>query len=117
MVEDVWVQMTEKHQESRPKVSFISDKDRITELEAQLATATESNALNARHLAQALAKLIRKNDELSEARKVAEMMEETLEGIAKANYREWDELAEPEEFVKWAQSRARNAINAPREVA
>lgn len=37
----------------------------------------------------------------------------TLQGIADANWRDWDvELASPEQFVQWAQSRARHALQA-----
>ena len=34
---------------------------------------------------------------------------ETLHGIRDADWRKWDELASPEEFVRWAKSRANHA--------
>lgn len=34
----------------------------------------------------------------------------TLRGIADADWRKWEELASPEEFVRWAKSRASHAI-------
>lgn len=37
-------------------------------------------------------------------------MRETLEGIANADWRKWEELASPEEFVRWAKSRATHAL-------
>lgn len=37
-------------------------------------------------------------------------MLETLEAIRNAEWRDWEELASPEEFVRWAKSRANHAI-------
>ena len=37
-------------------------------------------------------------------------MRETLQGIADADWRKWEELATPEEFVRWAKSRAMHAL-------
>jgi hypothetical protein len=34
---------------------------------------------------------------------------ETLHGIRDADWRKWDELASPEEFVRWAKARANHA--------
>jgi len=40
---------------------------------------------------------------------------ETLAGIADADWRKWEELAAPEEFVRWAKSRANHSANIIRE--
>jgi hypothetical protein len=37
---------------------------------------------------------------------VLENVAETLEGMAKSNWRNWGELASPEEFERWLKSRA-----------
>ena len=39
-----------------------------------------------------------------------EHMRETLQGIAEADWRTWDELASPHEFVSWAKNRARHTL-------
>lgn len=39
-----------------------------------------------------------------------ERMRETLHGIANADWRTWEELASPSEFVAWAKSRARHTL-------
>lgn len=39
-----------------------------------------------------------------------ERMRETLRGIAEADWRKWEELASPDEFVRWAKSRAMHAM-------
>lgn len=41
---------------------------------------------------------------------------ETLQGIADADWRKWEELASPEEFVRWAKSRANHMIARIREL-
>ena len=52
-----------------------------------------------------------------------EQLRETLEGILNADWRQWEELASPDEFVRWAKSRANQALthnnpgNAPRDSA
>lgn len=38
-------------------------------------------------------------------------LRETLRGIAEADYRKWEEFASPEEFVRWAKSRANHALS------
>ena len=38
------------------------------------------------------------------------LMLETLRGIADADWRKWEELASPEEFVLWAKRRACHAL-------
>ena len=40
---------------------------------------------------------------------------ETAEGIVNANWREWHELASPEEFERWVKSRANHMAVALRE--
>ena len=47
--------------------------------------------------------------------KVMQMALETAEGIANANWREWYELASPEEFERWVKSRASHMATALRE--
>ena len=37
-------------------------------------------------------------------------LRETLQGIANANWRKWDEPTSAQEFVDWAQSRARHVL-------
>ena len=37
-------------------------------------------------------------------------LRETLQGIADADWRRWKELATPDEFVRWAKSRAAHAL-------
>jgi hypothetical protein len=37
-------------------------------------------------------------------------MRETLQGIADADWRKWEDLASPEEFVTWAKRRAIHAL-------
>ena len=41
---------------------------------------------------------------------------ETMEGIANSNWRKWEELASPEEFERWAKSRANHAAEVMRQV-
>ena len=41
-----------------------------------------------------------------------ETMRETLQGIAQADWREWEELARPIEFVRWAQARANHVLQS-----
>lgn len=36
---------------------------------------------------------------------------EILQGIVAADYRKWEELATPDEFVRWAKSRASHALS------
>jgi len=45
-----------------------------------------------------------------EASKELQRLRETLQGIADADWRRWEELASPEEFVRWAKSRAAHAL-------
>ena len=40
-----------------------------------------------------------------------EMMRSTLHGIVDADWRKWEELASPEEFVRWAKSRANHVLS------
>ena len=49
------------------------------------------------------------------AKQAAEIdrLRETLVGIANADWRKWEELASPEEFVRWAKSRANHALMPP----
>lgn len=42
-----------------------------------------------------------------------ERMSETLRGIVEADWRKWEELARPEEFVRWAKARATHALQVP----
>lgn len=42
-------------------------------------------------------------------------LRDTLRGIAEADWKKWEELASPEEFVRWAKSRANHALQAPNE--
>jgi hypothetical protein len=37
-------------------------------------------------------------------------MRETLQGILDSDWRKWEELASPEEFVRWAKARAKHAL-------
>lgn len=37
-------------------------------------------------------------------------LRETLQGIVDADWRKWQELASPEEFVRWAKARANHAL-------
>ncbi len=46
-----------------------------------------------------------------------EHMRETLQGIADADWRRWEELATPDEFVRWAKSRAAHALRPNAEVS
>ena len=41
---------------------------------------------------------------------------EALEGIANSNWRNWEELASPEEFERWAKSRANHSAALLRQV-
>ena len=43
---------------------------------------------------------------------VIRLSRETLAGIVSADYRKWEELANAEEFVRWAKSRANHALAA-----
>ena len=40
-----------------------------------------------------------------------EMMRSTLQGIVGADWRKWEELASPEEFVRWAKSQANHVLS------
>lgn len=46
-----------------------------------------------------------------------EMMRSTLHGIVDADWRKWEELASPEEFVRWAKSRANHVLSTTTEQA
>jgi len=48
----------------------------------------------------------------SKAAKEVELMRETLRGIVEADWRSWEELASPDEFVRWAKHRANHALSA-----
>lgn len=39
-----------------------------------------------------------------------ERLRETLVGIKDADWRKWQELASPDEFVRWAKARANHAL-------
>lgn len=41
---------------------------------------------------------------------VPDAVTETLKGIVAADWRKWDELSSPEEFVRWAKARANHAL-------
>ena len=45
-----------------------------------------------------------------EASKELQRLRETLQDIADADQRRWEELATPDEFVRWAKSRASHAL-------
>lgn len=45
-----------------------------------------------------------------EAMAEVKRLRETLQGIADADWRRWEELASPDEFVRWAKSRAMHAL-------
>ena len=45
-----------------------------------------------------------------ETSKELQRLRETLQGIADADWRRWGDLATPEEFVRWAKSRAAHAL-------
>ena len=45
-----------------------------------------------------------------EALEELKRLRETLQGIADADWRKWEELATPEEFVRWAKARAMHAL-------
>ena len=50
-------------------------------------------------------------DALAAAQRENEKLREELENIARANWRTWDpEMRSPDEFVRWAQSRATAAL-------
>ena len=57
--------------------------------------------------------------ELRAERLEAELVEEnrklreTLQSIVDADWRKWQELASPEEFVRWAKARANHALVTP----
>lgn len=40
-------------------------------------------------------------------------LRETLQSILDADWRKWEELASPDEFVRWAKARANHALTAP----
>ena len=44
-------------------------------------------------------------------------MRETLQSIVDADWRKWQELASPEEFVRWAKARANHALTPNVEVS
>lgn len=46
----------------------------------------------------------------SKAAKEVELMRDTLRGILEADWRNWEELASADEFVRWAKSRANQAL-------
>ena len=50
---------------------------------------------------------------MREAKDTIERMTETLHGIVEADWRRWQELACPNEFVRWAKSRANHALQKP----
>ena len=49
-------------------------------------------------------------------RQAAEMALENLEGIVNSNWRDWEELASPEEFERWVKSLANHSAEALRQV-
>lgn len=52
-------------------------------------------------------------DEEDDPVAAVEYMRETLQGIAEADWRRWEELASPDEFVRWAKARANHALMTP----
>ena len=40
-----------------------------------------------------------------------DLMKETLEIIVAADWRKWEELSSPDEFVRWSKSRANHALS------
>lgn len=50
--------------------------------------------------------------EIERLRKENDAQRETLQGIAYADYRRWQELASPDEFERWARSRAMHALRS-----
>lgn len=72
-------------------------------LRRTMQSATSSVAEIVRRLDEAKAENAALLDSLREAR-------ETLEMIECADWRTWEELAAPEEFVRWAKSRCRHAL-------
>ena len=67
--------------------------------------------LTAQELAELKRQLAATQESYRRVSDLAVNLTATLRSIANANYREWEELATPGEFVKWAQSVARNAIS------
>lgn len=47
------------------------------------------------------------------AKDTIERMRQTLLGIVEADWRHWQELADPNEFVRWAKARANHALQVP----
>lgn len=62
------------------------------------------------NLYQRIEKLKNGSDTAIWAANEIERLRETLEGIANADWRNWEELASPDEFVRWAKSRAKHAL-------
>lgn len=59
---------------------------------------------------QRIEKLKNGSDTAIWAAEEIERLRETLQGIADADWRKWEELADPNEFVRWAKSRANHAL-------
>ena len=51
------------------------------------------------------------DNELARVKALNDELMETLQGIVDANWRAWQELASPDEFVIWAKRRAAHAIS------
>ena len=52
---------------------------------------------------------------MNDLQQAAEMALKNLEGIVNSNWRDWEELASPEEFERWVKSRANHSAEALRQ--
>jgi hypothetical protein len=76
--------------------------NRLDTAKARLAAVeTENATLRAR---------VAELEKYAALRNVLETTKETLHGIVRANWRDWQELASADEFVRWAKSRANHAL-------
>lgn len=50
------------------------------------------------------------NDRIAELERQVAELRDTLQGIAEADWRKWEELASPREFERWVKARANHAL-------
>lgn len=49
-------------------------------------------------------------DEIERLAEQVRVLRETMQGIVSSDWRRWEELASPDEFVRWAKARANHAL-------
>jgi hypothetical protein len=103
-------------EEQLSRVDLMVSDDSKSDLSEYERDALRAVILELRIISHAFLALKEKEDATQQSyervSELAENLTATLRAIRDANYREWEELATPDEFVKWAQSIARAAVSS-----